>query len=479
MRRVAVGGLADRPDAPLGQVREQAVSTPVGGQADRAGTRPRRARSARARRCPGGTRGRGPTGRPGAGPGSPARPGRGVRRPSGVSRAAPATRTAAARRRRSAAGRGGARRRAAGWGAGTVSSPSVCARSSRSRRGASRPGAGNVRRRMPRPARVPSSGRRRPGRAGSRSRASAASPLIHSALISTALPGRGVTAMPVDHRVHPGQRLALGALGEQPVGRVDPDAVAGAGQVRGDHAVERVDQLGGQVVVAGDGEVPVDRVQEPQRRVGGVVLRAARCRPCWRASPPRAWPRSARSSAAPPRPGRWSGTGPRRRSSCRATTRRTTGSPATTSGPPAVVTMNASAASASASSTPSPRRRGRRDRPVARPRPATTCAAGGGGARQVAGPARTPPGLARAPASLANRPTQQQVLVGGRPRAASSRWCTPSHQCPSGAKPGPAIRYAPADHHAVRLWTPRPAPRRRRGARRARRARCTAAPASA
>ena len=57
-----------------------------------------------------------------------------------------------------------------------------------------------------------------------------ASAQCHSALISTALPVRGVTTQSPDLGVHPGQ-LHAGLAGAQQTIRVDPDAVAGAATV--------------------------------------------------------------------------------------------------------------------------------------------------------------------------------------------------------------------------------------------------------
>ena len=55
--------------------------------------------------------------------------------------------------------------------------------------------------------------------------------MYQRALISTALPRRGVTTQSSDLGVHPGELIALGALAQQAVGGIDADAEARAAQV--------------------------------------------------------------------------------------------------------------------------------------------------------------------------------------------------------------------------------------------------------
>ncbi len=130
----------------------------------------------------------------------------------------------------------------------------------------------------------------------------------------------------VDARVHPRQRPAVGALAQQPVGRVDADPVTRPVDVVLDDLLQHRRELVPELVVAGDGRRdgrPRGRTRACRRR---CCTRASRCRPCSRASPRT---RSPPTCAAPrgPRPRGWSrGRGLRRRSSGRATTRRTTGS---------------------------------------------------------------------------------------------------------------------------------------------------------
>ncbi len=80
---------------------------------------------------------------------------------------------------------------------------------------------------------------------------------------------------PVDAGVHPRQCPAFGPLPEQSVGRVDADPETGAVDVVPGDLIDDRSQLVPEVVVAGHGDVPVDRVDKPERPVDGVVLERA------------------------------------------------------------------------------------------------------------------------------------------------------------------------------------------------------------
>ncbi len=94
----------------------------------------------------------------------------------------------------------------------------------------------------------------------------------HSAFTSTGFPARGVTGAAVDARVHPGERPALGALPEQRVGGSTPMPK----RVPSRWCCTICERTGAssapRSVVAGDGDVAVDRVDEPERAVDRVVL---------------------------------------------------------------------------------------------------------------------------------------------------------------------------------------------------------------
>ena len=288
---------------------------------------------------------------------------------------------------------------------------------------------------MARPAASRRSVASRPSR--SRSSATACSPLTHSALSSTALPRRGRDRTTVHNGVHPGQRVPVGALGQQVVGRVDADAVPGARGVGEDHAVEGADQLGREVDVAGRRDVAPDRVQVPQRGVGGVVLgatgvgrvgqhplgerrgvRAEQLAPLvgpaggqeqtlvrdHRVPRPGPEPRIAGHDV---RPGDDEGVGGQRER------------------PGHRVGVGRDERGGPAPGRRDDLRRRRRWR-VERARP-------GGDLQRAAGVH-----------SGRNRPGRNRSSTGFSPRAASSRWCTPWYQAPSASKPGPATRYAPS-----------------------------------
>ena len=124
---------------------------------------------------------------------------------------------------------------------------------------------------------------RRARRARRRARLAAASPFLGEPVFEQA---QGVVPERVDldrlaaarrHHpvadlgVHPGELVAFGALAQQAVGGIDADAEARAAQVVLDDVQQlRQEQLEGGPV-AGDLEVAVDGVEEPERRVGGVV----------------------------------------------------------------------------------------------------------------------------------------------------------------------------------------------------------------
>ena len=74
-----------------------------------------------------------------------------------------------------------------------------------------------------------------------------------------------------DFRIHPGERVTLRPLGEEPVTWVDLDAEAGALEMMPyDVLQDRQEELQGRFVSAVL-DIAVQRVKEPQRRIGGVV----------------------------------------------------------------------------------------------------------------------------------------------------------------------------------------------------------------
>ena len=85
---------------------------------------------------------------------------------------------------------------------------------------------------------VPRGGRPRPRRRVSRQSASSCSALYQSALISTALPRRGVTTQSSIFASIQVSVMASRALPQQPVGRIDADVEARAGDVMRDEVVE-------------------------------------------------------------------------------------------------------------------------------------------------------------------------------------------------------------------------------------------------
>ena len=290
----------------------------------RAARRRRTGRAATARPCPGGRRASRSAGRAAVvGRGSAGRPGASERSPSGVSSA---SRQASTTRRAVAVASGpsgsddgeqlvrahGRRRRRR-----AVDDVEEAARR-RAARSARRTTRGAVRERGQR-RRAP---RRRPARRRRRARA------IQSAFTSTGLPARGVTGHAVDARVHPRQRPALGALAQQPVGRVDADAVArarrrGAATICVEHRARARAPRSSSPVTA---TCRPTRVDEPERAVDRVVLERPRVGGV-REHPLRdGRRRRAQHLAALVGAVRSRGRGPRTRSSGRATTRRTTDS---------------------------------------------------------------------------------------------------------------------------------------------------------
>ena len=268
----------------------------------------------------------------------------------------------------------------------------------------------------------------------------AASPFTHSALTSTGLPGPGGDRPAVDPGVHPRQSPALGALGEQPVGGVDPDPEAGAGDVV--------------VHDAESGRRPARRPgrgrrspRRGDRARGGTTAsrrpcctRCRRRRRCWPASPRTARPAAADEQlAALVGPAGRERAGPRRRSSCRGTSRRTTGSRRR----PSV----------------RPRPAGRRPRPAARRRrQSARCPPAGPPPRPVC--VRRPrcwPQAAAATPGRRPRPSTSVVRPRARARPRSGRRTRdprprsgpgrpppgpghPGTRLPRGSKPGPRTR---------------------------------------
>ena len=256
------------------------------------------------------------------------------------------------------------------------------------------------------------------------------------------------------HPVRPGRPSRSAPRPARPAGaarrRVGADAVPGARQVWSTTPRSAGSSSAARSVSPVDRHVPVDRVQEPQRRVGGVVLDAGRCPPCSPASPRTGSRRTPAAGRGPRRRGRSTGTAPRTRSSCRATRPRTTGSRRPRPVPAAVRTTNG----------PRPRRawRPRRRRARRPPRP-RGCAAGrrghhlGGRRRsrvEVAGPRPHRAGVARRAASAVKRPachrSSSAVQPAGRLLAVVHAAPPRRRRAPS---PGPASRYAPSTTAAV------------------------------
>ena len=97
------------------------------------------------------------------------------------------------------------------------------------------------------------------------------SALYQSALISTALPRRGVTTQPSDLRVHPRELIALGALRKQSVRRIDVDVEARAAEMVVDDVEQLRQQHAQRLAIVRRVDVAPDGVEEPQRRVGRVI----------------------------------------------------------------------------------------------------------------------------------------------------------------------------------------------------------------
>ena len=446
---IAVGGLADRAEAPLRQMGLKPVEQRRRSAPGPAARRRRTGRSARARPCPGGRRGRARPGRPGARPRYPGQSGARLRRPERGEQGPPAT-------ARSVAGSGRAAARTAGPGEQLVGPQRVVV-----------VGHPRTRRRRVHHVVQPAGrgdGKRSPERRGGRAaqprpgrRASAPSQLAQA----------GERGQPVDpqrveldglagprghrHAVRPGRpsrsARAGGALGEQPVGRVDPDAVPGA---RPGARRPRVAAAGSSSAARSASPVAVtcrlDRVQEPQRARRRCCTRSGRCRRCWRASPRTASP----AYAAQQLPALVGPAGGEEQPLVG-------GHRVPRPGPEPRVAgdhVRPPRAGAHDERVGGQRQRGVDvvGRPPAPPArrlragpPSTISPAGGGAAsrspaqalhrQRVAGPSSAP----------ANRPRAAGPRRRCRPRAASSRWCTPSVPLPARAsKPGPASRYAPS-----------------------------------
>ena len=431
VRRVAVGGLGHRAEAPLGQVGLEPVEHPVHRLADAQRRVDVRARSATATPCPGGRRASRSAGPPRwraavAGVVRRQRP-QAERREQVLAAAtrAPAPASAPERPVRQR------RRRAAGWAAPRrrrrravdhVEEAAPSARANRARERRARP-------RLQRPRRR--AGRRRRPRA----------------------------AAPTRERLDP-QRVDLDRLAgprrdrrrrrcARPSRSAPPRARPGAaGRRRGRRRSRTGCRRRGASMIAssaGASSAPGRRRRSPARGGRGRGrTTASRRRCCTRALPrvggvgqhPLGQRRRRRAAAAagPRRPGRSPGTGPRTRSSRRATTRRTTGS--------------------------RPRRSGRRGRPrtgrrrrraggrrrrraAPRPRPSAPRAAAARHDRRAAAAGR----LDRSPAHAVTSSVLARPQLGGEapaaqrssrsfsPRAASSRCRTPRYQSPPGASP--------------------------------------------
>ena len=130
----------------------------------------------------------------------------------------------------------------------------------------------------------------------------------------------------VDPGVHPGQRPAFGTLPEQAVGGVDADPEPRSLEVVVDDLADDRRELAAEIVVAGRGDVAVERVHEPERPVDRVVLQRAGVGGVRQHPLGHGRGRGSQHLAALGRTVGASGRAPRRRSSGRATTRRTTDS---------------------------------------------------------------------------------------------------------------------------------------------------------
>ena len=298
VRGGAVGGLRDRAEAPVAEVRLEPVEDAVDRHADRAGRVDVRARSATARPCPGGRRRRA---RPGCRGGRAGRPGRRAR----ASAARAASAASGGRRRRPRAPRRAvrraARREATRRAAGSAAPTRRRRRGRRPRRGGRAPSGADEARDERACAR--SRERRRASRAALDRCEPAATPSARtqSAFTSTGLPARGVTGTPSIRASIQVSAQPSAPCRSSPSAGIDADPEARALEVVVDDLLEHGRELGAEVVVAGHRDVAVERVDEPERPVDRVVLERARCRPCSRACPRRRW----RPTCAAPR-------GPRR-----------------------------------------------------------------------------------------------------------------------------------------------------------------------
>ncbi len=74
-----------------------------------------------------------------------------------------------------------------------------------------------------------------------------------------------------DLRIHPGELISVGALGQQTVAGVDSNSKIGAPEMPSGDVFEHRQQEAKRVLIAAEGEVPIDGVEEPEGGVGGVV----------------------------------------------------------------------------------------------------------------------------------------------------------------------------------------------------------------
>ena len=81
--------------------------------------------------------------------------------------------------------------------------------------------------------------------------------------------------LPVDARVHPRESQPVGSLCDEPV-VVHPDAEACACSVMLDDAVDLRRERVNQIMIARYDRMPADRVEQPRRRIDGVVFELAR-----------------------------------------------------------------------------------------------------------------------------------------------------------------------------------------------------------
>ena len=237
-------------------------------------------------------------------------------------------------------------------------------------------------------------------------------------------------------------------------------------------------ELGAEVVVTGDRDVAAERVDEPERAVGGVVLERARVGRVREHPLGEGRGRASQRPAPLLEPAGGEEQALVRRHQRRATTRRTTDSRRPRSGRRGQITNWSAASTSCCVDGPGAPERARRAlrRALAR-RLHDRCGARklaverGGRRRDLVS---SSPGSSSAP----KVPAAQRSSRSFRPRAASSRARTPRYQAPPGSPAGAGDPVGALEHEAVRGRLDR-RDRRPRSARRGRCATCRAASARA